>query len=97
MSIGQPAEVVAYADKAAERLRRKFQKVASHANYNIAKTAVARELACFIWGDDDRKLRLICHGNRNSAPRHSCSHGPVQRYLEGTEYAQKVQLPATCL
>ena len=47
---GQPAEVVAYADKAAERLRRKFRKVASHANYNIAKTAVARELACFIWG-----------------------------------------------
>ena len=47
---GQPAEAVAYADKAAERLRRKFRKVVSHANYNIAKTAVARELACFIWG-----------------------------------------------
>lgn len=47
---GKPAEIIAYADKANERLRRKYTKIASHSKYNIAKTAVARELACFIWG-----------------------------------------------
>ncbi|MGM9958784.1 MAG: IS110 family transposase [Erysipelotrichaceae bacterium] len=36
-------EVVAYADKANERLRRKYFKM-------VARMAVARELACFIWG-----------------------------------------------
>lgn len=45
-----PPQVVAYADKANERLRRKFRRVALHSNHNIAKTAAARELACFIWG-----------------------------------------------
>ena len=44
-------EVVAYADKANERLRRKyFKMVARGKNANVAKMAVARELACFIWG-----------------------------------------------
>lgn len=47
---GQPEEIIVYADKASERLKRKFYRIASHAKYNIAKTAVARELACFIWG-----------------------------------------------
>ena len=37
-------------DKANERLKRKYHKIASHSKYNIAKTAVARELACFVWG-----------------------------------------------
>ena len=36
-------EVVAYADKANEILRRKYFKM-------VARMAVARELACFIWG-----------------------------------------------
>ena len=44
-------EVVAYADKANERLRRKyFKMVARGKNANVARMAVARELACFIWG-----------------------------------------------
>lgn len=47
---GNPPEVIAYADRAAERLKRKFQKIAAHSKHNIAKTAVARELACFVWG-----------------------------------------------
>ena len=47
---GNPPEVIAYADKANERLRRKYLKLALKRNPNIAKTAVARELACFIWG-----------------------------------------------
>lgn len=42
---------VAYADRCNERLRRKCQKM-QHTNkhFNVAKTAVARELACFMWG-----------------------------------------------
>lgn len=47
---GCPTQIVAYADKANERLRRKFYRIALRSKRNIAKTAVARELACFIWG-----------------------------------------------
>ena len=45
-----PPEVVAYADRANERLKRKFYKIMFHSKRNIATTAVARELSCFIWG-----------------------------------------------
>ena len=45
------SEVIAYADKANERLRRKYYKMISKGKkFNVAKTAIARELACFIWG-----------------------------------------------
>ena len=46
------AEVVAYADKANERLRRRFCRMTLHngTNRNVAVTAIARELACFVWG-----------------------------------------------
>lgn len=49
---GNSPEVIAYADKANERLRRKYYKMtlSKGINANIAKTAIARELACFIWG-----------------------------------------------
>lgn len=49
---GNSPEVIAYADKANERLRRKyFTLVLRHGkNSNTAKTAIARELACFMWG-----------------------------------------------
>ena len=48
---GNPAEVIAYADKANERLRRKYYRMIRHGKKkNVAVTAVARELACFIWG-----------------------------------------------
>ena len=47
---GNTSEVIAYADKANERLQRKFYKIAFRSKHNIAKTAVARELACFVWG-----------------------------------------------
>lgn len=46
---GNIPEVIAYADKANERLQRKFYKIAFRSKHNIAKTAVARELACFVW------------------------------------------------
>ena len=49
---GNPPEVIAYADKANERLRRKYYRMILKNNKkpNVAKTAVARELACFMWG-----------------------------------------------
>jgi len=49
---GNAALVIAYADKANERLRRKFYKMTLNKgiNRNVATTAVARELACFMWG-----------------------------------------------
>ncbi len=53
---GNSPEVIAYADKANERLRKKYMKLALRRNPNIAKTAVARELACFIWGMMNEKI-----------------------------------------
>ena len=49
---GNPPEVIAYADKANERLRRRYYTMVLKNNKksNVAKTAVARELACFMWG-----------------------------------------------
>ena len=49
---GCSPEVIAYADKANERLRRRFYRLTlkNNVNRNIATTAVARELACFVWG-----------------------------------------------
>lgn len=47
---GNPPEVIAYADRANDRLRRKYMRITTRSKANIAKIAVARELACFIWG-----------------------------------------------
>jgi len=47
---GNSPEAIAYADKANERLQRKFYKIAFRSKHNIAKIAIARELACFVWG-----------------------------------------------
>ena len=49
---GNPPEVIAYADKANERLRRKFYRMVlkNKSQRNVAATAIARELACFMWG-----------------------------------------------
>jgi transposase len=49
---GNAPQVIAYADKANERLRRKFYRMTlkNNTNRNVAATAIARELACFMWG-----------------------------------------------
>lgn len=48
---GQSAEVIAYADKANIRLRSKYYRMIRHGKAkNVAVAAVARELACFVWG-----------------------------------------------
>lgn len=48
---GNPAEVIAYADKANTRLRSRYYKFIRHGKAkNVAVAAIARELACFVWG-----------------------------------------------
>lgn len=49
---GNSAQVIGYADKANERLRRRYYKMVlgQSKKHNVAKVAVARELACFMWG-----------------------------------------------
>ena len=49
---GNKPAVIAYADRGCERLRRKYLRLTlnSRKSANVAKTAIARELACFIWG-----------------------------------------------
>ena len=51
-----PPQVIAYADKANDRLRRKYVRIMTHSKANVAKAAVAREMACFIWGMMNGKL-----------------------------------------
>ena len=49
---GNPPAVIAYADKANDRLRRRYHRLVlkNGKNTNVAKAAIARELACYIWG-----------------------------------------------
>jgi transposase len=49
---GNELQLIAYADKANERLRRKFYRMVlkNKTQRNVAATAIARELACFMWG-----------------------------------------------
>ena len=48
---GNSAEVIAYADKANTRLRSKYYRLIRHGKKrNVAVAAIARELACFVWG-----------------------------------------------
>lgn len=49
---GNSPQVIAYADKANERLRRKFYRMTltNNTKRNVAATAIARELSCFMWG-----------------------------------------------
>ena len=57
---GQSPEVIAYADKANTRLRSKYYKMIRHGKKkNVAVAAVARELACFIWGMMTGNISII--------------------------------------
>ena len=48
---GNDPAVISYADKANERMRRKYYKMIFRGKQrNVAVTAGARELACFVWG-----------------------------------------------
>ena len=48
---GQDVKIISYADRATERLMKKFRRLMEKGMHrNKAITAVARELSCFIWG-----------------------------------------------
>lgn len=49
---GNSEEIIAYADKANDRLRKRYAHLVFHnmKSPNKTKTAIARELSCFIWG-----------------------------------------------
>lgn len=48
---GCSAEIIAYADKANTRLRSRYYRLIRHGKKrNVAVAAIARELACFVWG-----------------------------------------------
>ena len=65
---GQPAEVIAYADKANTRLRSKYYKMIRHGKKkNVAVAAIARELACFVWGMMTGSIS-IASGTGTSSP-----------------------------
>ena len=65
---GQSAEVIAYADRANERLRSKYYRMIRHSKkQNVAVAAIARELACFIWGMMTGNISIAAATN-TSAP-----------------------------
>lgn len=48
---GMPSEVINYADKASNRLRKRIRRLENQGmHYNKISAACARELACFVWG-----------------------------------------------
>ncbi len=59
---GNTAEAIAYADKANTRLRGRYYKFIRHGKKkNVAVAAIARELACFVWGmmTDNISLKTV--------------------------------------
>lgn len=54
---GNQQEIIEYADKANERMKRKFYRLIRQGKkYNIVSTAIARELTCYIWGIMNNKI-----------------------------------------
>ena len=57
---GNTAAVIAYADAANRRLRKKYYRLMNREKKrNVAVAAVARELACFVWGMMTDNIELI--------------------------------------
>lgn len=58
---GNAPEIIEYADKANDRLRRKIHNMKMKKNkpHNVAVTAAARELACFVWGMMNNRIDVI--------------------------------------
>ncbi|MGM0110165.1 IS110 family transposase [Enterococcus sp. DIV0187] len=55
---GQKNDVITYSDRAVERLQRKYHRMIYQGRpRNVAITAVARELACFIWGIETQQMK----------------------------------------
>lgn len=54
---GNEQIIIEYADKANERMKRKFYRLMKQGKkYNIISTAIARELTCYIWGLMNNKV-----------------------------------------
>lgn len=54
---GQDDAVIAYTDRAVERLQKRFKRMVLRGKpYNVAIMAVARELAGFIWGMETGRI-----------------------------------------
>lgn len=69
---GNTAEVIAYADKANTRLRSRYYRFIRHGKKkNVAVAAIARELACFVWG------MMTDNINRKAAQRKEVHHHRV--------------------
>lgn len=47
---GLSPDTIAYCDQCTNRLMKRFTRLTVHKRYNVAITAIARQLACFIWG-----------------------------------------------
>ena len=77
---GNAPAVIEYADKANERLRRKYDRLTlkNGKKANVTKTAVARELASFIWGMKNHSVL------------------PVSRLLRTVDAAAALTLPSRC-
>ena len=57
---GNDSAVIAYADRANERMRRKYYNMIQRGKKrNIAVTAISRELACFVWGMMTGNIREV--------------------------------------
>lgn len=66
--VGKDIRVISYCDRASERLMRKYQHLMyRNIIHNKAITAVARELACFIWGIMNNKLEERAIGGNKVA------------------------------
>ena len=54
---GQDVRIISYCDRAVDRLMRRYQHLIFRGvQNNKAITAIARELACFVWGIMNNKL-----------------------------------------
>lgn len=55
--VNQPSKVINYADRAVSRLHKRYERMLHEGKpRNVAIIAVARELACFIWGMENNKI-----------------------------------------
>lgn len=57
--VGQEVKIIAYADKGVLRLQKKYHHmIKKNKNPNVAITAIARELAGFVWGMETGRINL---------------------------------------
>ena len=67
---GCDAKDIAYADRCNERLRRKYYQLQARGKMiNVTKTAIARELACFIWGMVTKHHEPHDSNNKDYSPK----------------------------